>query len=115
VLSYIQSNLVVISGQVEKVKKSRPGVTEVAVLQDLKLNAGLQNGDSLRVKSMSFTNYVYFRTGQTVPKVGDNVSISSFNRWHRFTGRSFNWVRSWILQEEKAAQASEAPGPALSD
>mgnify|MGYP001558580234 CR=1 FL=1 len=93
-LSYQQGDIKTDHGEVTKVESIRPGVFEVSLTQGMEIDPRLQQG-STRMTSASCTRFVHFRQGQTLPRIGDKVSVSSTNRLHHFTGRSFNWAKGW--------------------
>lgn len=98
-LSYRQGELKTDNGQVTDIKNIRPGVVEISLTQGLKIDPRLQEGN-VRMIGGSITRYVHFRKWQTLPEIGDEISVSSGNRLHHFTGRSFNWVKSWSPLKE---------------
>lgn len=93
-LSYEQGSTETDQGEVMEVKNLRPGVLEVSLRQGMEIDPRLQQG-SARMISASCTRFIHFRKGQSLPEIGDKISISSINRLHRFTGRSFNWAKRW--------------------
>lgn len=95
-LSYQQGNAETDHGEVTDVENIRPGVLKLSLRQDMEIDSCLQQGNA-RITSASCTQFFYFRKGQQLPEIGDKISISSINRLHRFTGRSFNWAKGWKL------------------
>lgn len=93
-LSYQQGNVKTDRGEVTKVESIRPGIFEVSLTQDMEIDPALQQGNA-RMTSASCTQFIHFRKGQTMPRIGDRISVSSINRLHYFTGRSFNWAKGW--------------------
>ncbi len=91
-LSYPQSDLQTEHGEVSKVRKIRPRIFEVSLKKNLGIGSCAVN---LALSGGSITTYVHFRRGQTLPRIGDKIMVTSVNRLHRFTGKSFNWVRDW--------------------
>jgi hypothetical protein len=95
-LSYQQGSVQTDHGEVTKVKNIRLGVREVSLSQGMEIDPRLQHGNA-RMTSASLTLFINFRKGQPLPEIGDKVSVTSINRLHRFTGRSFNWAKEWKL------------------
>ena len=100
-LSYGQGRGEVQQGEVTGVKKIRPGVIEVSLSQILEIDPGLQEKDDQGhvsgVTRASSTRFIHIRGKVGVPKIGDKIWVVSVNKLHRFTGRSFNWVKKWCL------------------
>ncbi len=101
ILSYDQGNGVTQQGEVTEVKKIRPGVIEVSITKPLEIDPRLQEvtaqGDTIGVTQASFTSFIHFRGRVGIPKIGDKIWVVSVNRLHLFTGRSFNWVKKWVV------------------
>lgn len=95
-LSYQQGSIETYHGEITEVKSIRPGVLEVSLRQRMEIDPQLQKGN-VRMTSATCTRFIHFRKGQMLPKIGDNISVSSVNKMHRFTGRSFDWVKRWEL------------------
>jgi hypothetical protein len=94
VLSYRQGDTTVENGKVVSIEKIRPNVIEVGISHNLKIDPDLQQGD-VTVLSASYTNFLHFRSKQSIPSMGDVIEATYQNYYHRFTGRSFNWVIDW--------------------
>ncbi len=93
-LSYQQGSLQTSQGEVTEIKGIRPGVLQVSLTRGVNIDPALQQGAAV-VTQASCTSFVYFRKGQSLPKTGDIISVTSINRLYRFTGRSFNWAKDW--------------------
>ncbi len=88
-------------GEVTEVKKIRPGVIEVSLSQSLGIDSRLQKvtpqGGTVGIIQASSTSFIHFRGKMGIPKIGDKIWVVSVNRLHLFTGRSFNWVKKWVV------------------
>lgn len=102
ILSFPQSELVTDTGKVDFIRYIRPGVIEVGIKQQMEIDPALQGG-SVQMVSASSTSYVHFRGGQKLPPLNEKISVFSINRYQRFTGRSFNWVRNWTVVKGESA------------
>lgn len=97
-LSYQQGGNRLEHGEVTEVKKIRSRVFEISLRQETEIDPRLQQG-SVIMTSASLTSFVHFRQCRDLPKVGDRVAVISINRYHFFTGRSFNWMKGWGIME----------------
>lgn len=98
-LSYQQGEIETDFGVITEIRKMRFGtVYEVALKNNLEVVCGTAEGKIISA-SASLTTFIHLRIGQTLPKIGDKISVLSINRLHLFTGRSFNWVKNWKLFE----------------
>ncbi|HEY0979977.1 MAG TPA: hypothetical protein VGE18_01050 [Candidatus Paceibacterota bacterium] len=94
-LSYQQGSPETDYGKVTEIKKIRPGVFEIGLALEAEIDSDGSQDQIQQIVSASFTRFFHFRKGQPLPKMGDSISVLSINRFHHFTGRSFNWVDHW--------------------
>ncbi len=93
-LSHQQGDIEIDYGEVTGMKSIRPGVLEISLKQNIEINPCSQ-GKVIGMTSASCTRFIHFRKGQLIPRIGERISVSSINRLHHFTGRSFNWAKGW--------------------
>ena len=81
------------SGKVTGIKSLTGGIHEVTLTSGLDVDPELQKG-SMRMVSASVGYYVHYRRNQQLPKIGDKISVGTFNVLFWFKDRSYNFVQS---------------------
>lgn len=103
--SYLQGEMETDEGTVTGIKEIRPGLMEISLKMGLEIDPQLQHGN-VRMVNASTTRFFHCRKHRSIPAVGNRISLDSLNRYHRFTGRSLNWIEQWRPLKKDVAASS---------